>query len=264
MAVVLEGKVAVVTGASRGLGQAVAVALAKRGANVVIAARTLAGLEETAALIAGRTQQDALVVAADIGRVSDVEHLRDQTHRRFGDAAILVNAAGIYGPLGPLTESDPAEWIETLTINTVGPYLSCRFFVPAMVEARWGRVVNVSSAASLYPPTAFDSAYATSKTALNRLTRHLAAELEGTGVTANVLHPGSLKTEMWADIRAKLPPIHGRAEALRTWVEMVDRTGGDPLSGAVDLVLELLDDSSTVNGQFCWPKNALEAPVASW
>ena len=89
-------------------------------------------------------------------------------------------------------------------VNTAGAYLTCRAFVPGMLAAGWGRIVSLSSAASLGAPGLLDSAYSTSKAALNRLTRHLAAELEGTGVAAAVIHPGSVKTEMWADIRTKV------------------------------------------------------------
>jgi NAD(P)-dependent dehydrogenase (short-subunit alcohol dehydrogenase family) len=262
----LEGRVALVTGASRGLGRAVAVALAEHGGRPVLTARGHEGLEKTARLVTERTGIDCQVIAADVGSVTDVEGLHQQTLATSGSPSILVNAAGVYGPLGPVLETDPRQWIDTMMINTVGPYLTSRLFVPAMVNSGWGRVVNVSSSASLYPPTSLDSAYATSKTALNRLTRHLAAEIAGTGVTANVLHPGSLKTEMWSDIVAQLAPIRERerAHALREWADDVDRTGGDPMSAAVDLILQLLQPDSSINGQFCWPAGITEQPVPSW
>ena len=259
----LEGRVALVTGASRGLGRAVAVALAEHGARPVLTARGREGLEETARRVAERTGVDCRLIAADVSSLTDVEELSRLTRATSGTPSILVNAAGVYGPLGPMSETDPRQWIETLMINTVGPYLTCRLFVPAMVESGWGRVVNVSSSASLYPPTSLDSAYATSKAALNRLTRHLAAEVEGTGVTANVLHPGSLKTEMWSDIVAQLATTE-RADAVREWADAVDRTGGDPMSAVVDLVLRLLEPDSSINGQFCWPAGIMEEPVPSW
>jgi NAD(P)-dependent dehydrogenase (short-subunit alcohol dehydrogenase family) len=260
----LEGRVALVTGASRGLGRAVAIALAENGANPILTARGRKGLEETASLVADRTGIRCQVVEADVSSVIDVEDLHRQAVSRSGSPSVLVNAAGVYGPLGPVSETNPDQWINTLMVNTVGPYLTCRLFVPAMVRSGWGRVVNVSSAASLYPPTSLDSAYATSKAALNRFTRHLAAELAGTGVTANVLHPGSLKTEMWSDIVSQLATMADRAPALREWADNVDRTGGDPMSSAVDLILDLLDPASSVTGEFCWPKDIVEQPVPSW
>jgi NAD(P)-dependent dehydrogenase (short-subunit alcohol dehydrogenase family) len=239
--------------------------LASAGAGVAITARGLEGLTGTAALIEERTGVAVLVVPGDVSSLSDMEQLQTDTLRQLGVATILVNAAGVYGPLAPFSATEPRGWIQTLMVNTVGPYLTCRLFVGGMLEAGWGRIVNVSSAASLYPPTPFDSAYATSKAALNRLTRHLADEIAGSGVTANVIHPGSLKTEMWADIRAQLGHVGDGAVALRSWADLVERTGGDPLSKATDLVLSLLEESSGgISGQFCWPRDALEEPVASW
>ena len=125
----------------------------------------------------------------------------------FGAASVLVNVAGIFGPIATLVDGPVDEWIATQEVNLIGPYLTCHEFVPGMIAEGWGRVINVSSAGALLPPVPYNSAYATSKAALNRLTRHLALELEGTGVTANVIHPGSLKTDMWEEIHAKVTAL---------------------------------------------------------
>ena len=176
---------------------------------------------------------------------------------------LLVNAAGVFGPLGRLQDSDPHAWLETIAIDLHGPYLTCRAFAPGMVEAGWGRIVNVTSAASLHPPGLYGSAYATAKVALNQLTRHLATELDGTGVTANVCHPGDVKTEMWGDIRDQANALDGpEAEPLRAWVAWVAETGGDPPHKAADLVLRILE--SDVNGQFLWIEDPLQTPIPSW
>src|SRR5579871_4990888 len=200
----LDGRVAVVTGASRGIGREIAIALAERGSDVVLSARSGIELDEAVASIHERAGGEALAVVADVTQPADVEHLRAETHARMGPASILVNAAGVFGPLTPFSRTDPDEWVHTLLVNAVGPYLTCRAFVRDMLSAGWGRIVNLSSAASLLEPGPLDSAYSTSKSALNRMTRHLAAELDGTGVTANVVHPGSVKTAMWAEIRDKV------------------------------------------------------------
>jgi NAD(P)-dependent dehydrogenase (short-subunit alcohol dehydrogenase family) len=131
-----------------------------------------------------------------------------------------------------------------------------------MVGQGWGRIVNVTSAASLHPPGPLGSAYATSKVALNQLTRHLAAELEGTGVTANVIHPGDVKTDMWADIRDQADALGADGEGLRQWVQWVAETGGDPPHKAADLVLRIMD--SDANGQFLWIDDPLQPPIPSW
>ena len=129
-------------------------------------------------------------------------------------------------------------------IDAVAPYLLTRAFVGGMIDAGWGRIVNITSAASLHPPGPLNSAYGTAKVALNQFTRHLAAELAGTGVTANVLHPGDVKTDMWADIRDRALAAGPAAEAYQQWVRWVDETGGDPPHKAVDAVLRLCDDEA--------------------
>jgi NAD(P)-dependent dehydrogenase (short-subunit alcohol dehydrogenase family) len=132
-----------------------------------------------------------------------------------------------------------------------------------MIEAAWGRIVNVSSAASLHPPAAFNSAYSTSKVALNHFTRSLAVELARTGVTANVIHPGDIKTEMFEDIRDQAERFG--VEGYLNWVKWMDETGGDPVDKAADLVLRLMaDEAASVNGRFLWIEDGLQKPIPSW
>ena len=240
----LDGLVAVVTGASRGLGSDVADALEERGARVARVARSLERFR------------------CDVSRTDEVERLAAQIEAELGRPQILVNAAGIFGPVAPLTRSEPVRWVETIMVDLVGPYLTCRAFAPGMVEAGWGRIVNVTSAASLHPPGPLGSAYATAKVGLNQLTRHLAAELAGTGVTANVIHPGDVKTDMWSDIRKQVAELGPEGEAHRQWVDWVAETGGDPPAKAVDLVLRILEED--VNGAFLWVDEPLQPPIPSW
>lgn len=123
----------------------------------------------------------------------------------------------------------------------------------------------MTSAAALHSPGPSNSAYATSKVALNHFTRHLAAELAGTGVTANVIHPGDCKTEMWADIRAKTRDLGPEAEGFRAWVNWVEQTGGDDPEKAADLVSGLMTAAAAdVNGRFLWIENGLQPPIPSW
>jgi NAD(P)-dependent dehydrogenase (short-subunit alcohol dehydrogenase family) len=259
----LTGKVAVVTGAGRGLGREIALALARCGAHVVLAGRTLGDLQATAAAVEEH-EVAALVVRADVSDPDQVSMLRAEAERMLGVPTVLVNAAGVFGPLAPLVDCSPEQWIATIMIDTVGPFLTCRAFVPAMIERGWGRVVNVSSAGALLPPVPYNSAYSTGKAALNRLTRQLAVELEGTGVTANVMHPGSLKTAMWQDIRDQAARLPDGGGPLGEWVEHVESTGGDSSAEAVALTLRLIDAPTEVNGAFHWPRGAHETPVPSW
>jgi NAD(P)-dependent dehydrogenase (short-subunit alcohol dehydrogenase family) len=134
-----------------------------------------------------------------------------------------------------------------------------------MIDGGWGRIVNLSSAASLHTPGPLNSAYATAKVALNQFTRHLAAELEATGVTANVIHPGDVKTAMWADIRERVAGLGSIAENYVSWADWVEETGGDPPEKAVALVLYLTSDAGgATNGEFCWIDEPLQEPIPSW
>jgi NAD(P)-dependent dehydrogenase (short-subunit alcohol dehydrogenase family) len=155
--------------------------------------------------------------------------------------------------------------METIMINTIAPYLTCRAFVDGMIAGGWGRIVNVTSAAALHRPGPANSAYGTSKAALNQFTRHLASELEGTGVTANVIHPGDVKTEMWAYIRDAAHRLGSVGDAYTQWANWVEQTGGDDPEKAADLVADLMDDDAAdVNGRFLWIEDGLQAPIASW
>lgn len=260
----LSGRVAVVTGASRGVGRRIAVRLARDGARVAVLARGQAGLEETLRLIeevGGRGQ----VVVADLARPEAVEAARHSVEQQLGTVSILVNAAGVFGPIDLVKDTDPHAWIETIMINAIAPYLTCRAFVGGMIAQAWGRIVNVTSAAALHKPGPINSSYGTSKAALNQFTRHLAAELKGTGVTANVIHPGDVKTEMWAYIKESSQRLGSVADAYVQWAEWVEKTGGDDPEKAAELVADLMEeDAAHVNGQFLWIKDGLQAPVPSW
>jgi NAD(P)-dependent dehydrogenase (short-subunit alcohol dehydrogenase family) len=257
-------RVAVVTGAGRGLGRAVAVALAQRGHPVVGVARDAAQLAETADLIRAEGGR-MLSRPTDVSDPKAVATLASFVHEQLGPPSILVNAAGMFGPIAMIRDSDPSEWVQTVMVDAIAPYLTIRAFVGGMIDAGWGRIVNVTSAASLHPPGTLNSAYGTSKVALNQLTRHLAAEIEGSGVTANVIHPGDVKTDMWKDIHDRVAVMGPEAEAFRQWAAWVKETGGDPPHKAVDLVLRLTsDDGADVHGQFCWVEDPLQAPIASW
>ena len=260
----LEGKVAVVTGASRGVGLRIALRLANMGVRVALVARSQAALEEARTEIETRGGQ-AESFPADLAETHSIEPLKDAIEHDLGVPSILVNAAGVFGPIDLVGETDPAAWIETIQINAIAPYLTCRAFVGGMVKRGWGRIVNVTSAAALHTPGPANSAYGTSKAALNQFTRHLASELKGTGVTANVIHPGDVKTEMWAYIKAEAQRLGTVADAYTQWADWVEETGGDDPDKAADLVADLMsDEAAAVNGRFLWIKDGLQAPIASW
>jgi NAD(P)-dependent dehydrogenase (short-subunit alcohol dehydrogenase family) len=261
---VLEGLLAVVTGAGSGVGQVVAHDLAKQGIKVALVARSEAKLERVQKLIA-EAGGDAQVFPCDVAEIKQVESLKYRVLRHYGEPQILVNAAGLHCELLPIAHTTPSEWLRTLQVNTVGPYLICRAFMNEMIRQGWGRIINISSAASLSEPGHIGSVYQLSKVALNFFTRQLAAELSGTGVTANVLHPGEVKTEMWAAIKEDIRRRGEIALGAQKWVEWVEQTGGDPPEKTADLVLDLLKpESDSINGQFLWVKDPLQKPRATW
>lgn len=250
----LAGRTAVVTGGSRGVGHQIAQTLIDAGADVATVSRT--------GVRAGLSNRAKLSIRADLTRAEDVDRVVSEIGDGLGVPTILINAAGVYGPLQRVSDSRPGAWIETLHVNVVAPYLLCRAFVPGMLATGWGRVVNITSAASLHPPGPLNSAYTTSKVALNQFTRSLAAELAGTSVTANVLHPGDLKTDMWSDIDAQARELGPEAEPYRQWAEWVNRSGGDDVHKVGRAVLEIIDGDS--NGEFHWIADPLQSPLPSW
>jgi NAD(P)-dependent dehydrogenase (short-subunit alcohol dehydrogenase family) len=259
-----QGRIAVVTGGGRGLGQAIALGLAERGASVVAVARDEGQLRETErhAREAGTT---VLPFACDVSDHHAVAGLREGVTERLGAPTILVNAAGMFGPIALIKDADPEAWRQTIMVDAVAAFYTVNAFVGGMLDAGWGRIVNITSAASLHPPGALNSAYATAKVALNQVTRHLAAEVAGSGVTANVIHPGDVKTAMWADIRERVAGMGAVAENYVSWADWVNETGGDPPEKAVALVLRLTSDAAAdTNGEFCWIEDPLQAPIDSW
>lgn len=259
-----QGRVAVVTGGGRGLGQAIALGLAERGATVVAVARSEEQLRETERVgreAGGRVE----AFACDISDHQAVARLSSEVTERFGATTILVNAAGTFGPIAFIKDADPDAWRRTIMVDAVASFYTCNAFVGGMLEEGWGRIVNITSAASLHPPGPLNSAYGTAKAALNHLTRHLAAEIAGSGVTANVIHPGDVRTAMWADIRERVSGMGKAGENYITWADWVAETGGDPPEKAVALVLQLTSDAGAkTNGEFCWIEDPLQPPIASW
>ncbi|WP_163538174.1 SDR family oxidoreductase [Gracilibacillus sp. YIM 98692] len=259
---IIKGKIAVVTGAGSGIGQAVSIGLAKEGAMVVLVGRSVAKLESTSEQI-DQFKGNSMVVRADLDSIESVNQMAETVIEKHGAPSLVINCAGVHGEMQWIQDSDPQQWMETIMINTGGPYLVCRAFINQMMELGWGRIVNITSAASLVKPNGINSAYATSKAALNHFTRQLAAELEGTGITANVIHPGEVKTQMWSNIKddAEKSGIEG----VTKWAEMVDESGGDSPEKTVEVILDLLKPkSNNVNGKFLWIKDGIKKPMPSW
>jgi 3-oxoacyl-[acyl-carrier protein] reductase len=209
----LDGQVAIVTGAGRGLGRAVAETLAALGASVVLASRNAPELDEVVQVIK-RTGGRALAQTADVGDERQVRELALATTRWVGPASILVNCAGMVDPMLPLARSDPALWLRNIAINVGGTYLPVRAVLPGMLDRGFGRIVNISSGSATRPSAGW-TAYSAAKAAVVQLTRSLALEVEGTGVTACAFNPGAMDTEMQERIRRTPASDFPRADEFR-------------------------------------------------
>jgi len=189
----LKERVAVVTGGGRGIGRAIALALAREGAQVVVAARSADEVERVAGEIEA-TGGRARGVGVDVTQPGDVGRLVEAARSAFGPVEILVNGAGIHRII-PFTELDEATWSRVIDVNLHGAFRCIKAVLPGMLERSWGRIINVSSVLGKIG-TPFTTAYSASKAGLLGLTRALAWELGRTGITVNAICPGLVETAM--------------------------------------------------------------------
>lgn len=197
---VLSGKVAIVTGASRGIGEAAADALAAAGAAVMLVARDSKRVGEVAARITTAGGK-AASMACDVADYGAVQALVAATTRQLGRPDILINNAGVIEPIAMLADSDPTAWAENVRINLVGAYHAVRAVLPAMKAAGGGTIVNVSSGAALRPLEGW-SAYCAAKAGLAMLTQAIRLEEAANGIRVFGFQPGTTDTDMQVLIRA--------------------------------------------------------------
>ena len=190
----LQGKVALVTGASQGLGRALALAYAKGGASLVVNFRSEEGIRTVAGEVEG-LGAEVLAVAADVSKGEDARRLVDEAVGRFGGIGVLVNNAGLLGPRVAIEEYPEEEWRRVIDANLTGPYLVSKAAIPHLREG--ASIINVVSGVSVEGRAEW-GAYSVSKFGVEGLSQILAAELEARGVRSNAVDPGGMRTEMRA------------------------------------------------------------------
>jgi len=242
----LRGKVALVTGAGRGVGRATALELARRGADIAVVARSAQEIEETASAVRDHGCR-AFAFPVDLGDLGTASGVAPAVEGALGPVAILINNAGVVGPFGASWELDPSAWAQAQRVNLIAPFLLTRAVLPGMIGAGWGRIINVSSGAARNPLPRF-GAYSSSKAGLDMLTRQLAAELADTGVAVTTIYPGVVDTVMQAHIRSQADEALGAATTQRFRQFHTEGLLRPPEQSA-ELIAAVIDAEPPLNGQ---------------
>jgi 2-hydroxycyclohexanecarboxyl-CoA dehydrogenase len=234
----LEGKVAVVTGAARGLGRAIALKLAHDGADVSVWDLNLEGAEETASTI-GAAGRRSVACGGNSAKPEDIARAVEMTHAELGQITILVNNAAL-SPFVFWDDITEEIWDDLMAINMKGPFLCCKAIIPDMRAAGVGRIINISSS-SAQAGSGFHAHYAASKGGVIGFTKGLAIEFAGTGITANNVAPGFVNTE---GLRAS--PIGNKVEDVASASPM--GRAGRPENIAAAVAFLASDDADYVTG----------------
>jgi len=191
---ILRDRVSLITGGSRGIGKAIATAFAKEGSSLLLASRTKSELEAAKQELENFTSRIE-IFPADVSKAEETGGLVDFALEKFGTIDVLVNCAGIYGPIGFVTDIDTERWIEAIDINLGGTFLCIRAVLPTMMANKRGKIINLSGGGATAPFPRF-SAYSASKAAVVRLTETLAEEIKEYNIDINAIAPGPVNTRL--------------------------------------------------------------------
>lgn len=239
----LKGRTALVTGGGRGIGRAIALALGREGAALILTGRTAGRLRGVAIELGELGAPEPLVHVMDVADHEAVTAALDRIRAERAAIDILVNNAGL-AESEPLARTDLALWQRHLAVNATAPYMFTRALLPGMLERGWGRVVNIASTAGL-AGAPYITAYAASKHALVGLTRVVAAETKGTGVTVNAVCPGFVATELTWRAAQRISEKTGKlvAEALGSLARFNESGRLVEPEQVAAIVLELVSDA---------------------
>jgi NAD(P)-dependent dehydrogenase (short-subunit alcohol dehydrogenase family) len=241
----LSGRTAIITGAGKGIGRAIALGLAKAGSSVAVIARSEDQLAETARQITDLGSR-AISLRTDVSDPTAVQRMVREVERSLGPVDLLVNNAGLVGPIGPTWETDPDDWWRCLEVNLRGPMLCSTSVLPGMIARGGGRIVNVASGAGTFA-LPYLGAYVTSKTALIRFTEILALEAEAHGIKVFAIEPGTVRTDM-----AEYALESREGQRWLPWLGEIFKRGEDvpPDRAANLLVLLASGRADTLSGRF--------------
>lgn len=241
---VLAGRTAIITGASHGIGFEIALAYLKHGASLCICARDAKGLETAASVLRPYvvTGQRLIIETGDVSNEQDVARIVGAAAGAFSDRIdVLVNNAGVYGPIGLVEDLSWAEWMRTIEINLFGSVLMARAVIPFMKRARSGKIIQLSGGGATKPMARF-TAYSASKAAVVRFAESLADEVQADGIDVNAVAPGALNTRFLDELLAAGPDKVGAAIYKRSLEQK--ESGGAPFERSVELSLFLASRAS--------------------
>jgi NAD(P)-dependent dehydrogenase (short-subunit alcohol dehydrogenase family) len=238
--VILKDKVSLITGGSRGIGKAIAVAFAKEGSHLVLTSRTEVEQAATKREIENLSSARVEIFPADVSKPKEVQHLVVFTLAKFATIDILVNCAGIYGPIGLVPDIDSEKWIEAINMNLYGTFLCMKAVLPIMIKNRRGKIINFSGGGAVSPRPRF-SAYSASKAAVVRLTETLAEEVREYNIDINAVAPGAVNTRLLDEV-LEAGEAAGKAELAKSIKQKQE--GGTPPDKVAELAVFLASAAS--------------------
>ncbi|MCX6946267.1 MAG: SDR family NAD(P)-dependent oxidoreductase [Verrucomicrobia bacterium] len=262
----LKGRTAFITGGSRGLGEAIAQAFLEAGANVAICARSAKELAQTEQRLSEKfSAQRVKAFTLDVTDMPAVTDCLAAVLKVFGDLHVLVNNAGVYGPMGSLWLTSAEEWDAALRINIQGSLYPIRAVTPYFLKNGYGKIIQISGGGATSPLPRI-TAYAASKAAIVRLAESVAQDLKGTGIDVNSIAPGALNTKMMEDLLKAGPELVG--QEFFSKMKNVSEQGGTPLEVGARLAVFLASkESDGITGRLIsapwdrwedWPKYLAE------